>query len=72
MLGVSPMNHTHQKTIPLDLAAIRDRLGQAQGPQYWRSLEELAETDAFREFLQREFPEQAAEWPDPVSRRRFL
>ena len=72
MLGVSPMNHTHRKTIPLDLAAIRDRLGPARGPQYWRSLEELAETDAFREFLQREFPEQAAEWPDPISRRRFL
>ena len=72
MLGVSPMNHTHRKTIPLDLAAIRDRLGTARGPQYWRSLEELAETDAFREFLQREFPEQATEWPDPISRRRFL
>jgi len=72
MLGVSPMNHTHQKTNPLDLAAIRDRWGTARGQQYWRSLEELAETDAFREFLQREFPEQATEWPDPFSRRRFL
>jgi molybdopterin-containing oxidoreductase family iron-sulfur binding subunit len=55
MLGVSLMNHTHRKTMPLDLAAIRDRLGTARGLQYWRSLEELAETDAFREFLQREF-----------------
>ena len=61
MLGVSPMNHTHQKTNPLDLAAIRDRWGTARGQRYWRSLEDLAETDAFREFLQREFPEQATE-----------
>ena len=61
MLGVSSMNHTHRKAIPLDLAAIRDRLGTARGPQYWRSLEELAKTDAFREFLQREFPEQTTE-----------
>jgi molybdopterin-containing oxidoreductase family iron-sulfur binding subunit len=72
MLGVSSMNYTHQKTVPLDLAAILDRWSTARGQQYWRSLEELAETDAFREFLHREFPEQATEWPDPVSRRRFL
>ena len=72
MLGVSPMNHSHRKTIPLDLAAIRDRLDTTRGPHYWRSLEELAATDEFREFLHREFPEQAADWPDPVSRRRFL
>jgi hypothetical protein len=45
----------------LDLAAIQDRWGTARGQRYWRSFEELAETDAFREFLQREFPEQATE-----------
>src|SRR5262245_5779724 len=72
MLGVSPMNHTRQKTMPLDLAAIRECIGTEQGPHYWRSLEELAATDAFREFLQREFQAQASEWLDPVSRRRFL
>ena len=36
-------------------------LGTARGQRYWRSFEELAETDAFREFLQREFPEQGTE-----------
>ncbi len=40
----------------LDLAAIRARLESGDGPEYWRSLEELAETPAFRERLQREFP----------------
>ncbi len=72
MLGVSPMNNRHRKTIPLDLAAIRARLQTAQGQQYWRSLEELAESEEFQEFLHREFPQQASEWHDPVSRRRFL
>jgi MoCo/4Fe-4S cofactor protein with predicted Tat translocation signal len=56
----------------LDLTALRNRLATAQGPQYWRSLEELAETEEFHELLHREFPQHASVWPDPVSRRRFL
>jgi molybdopterin-containing oxidoreductase family iron-sulfur binding subunit len=45
---------------------------RSSGKQYWRSLEELAETDEFQELLHREFPEQATEWSDPVGRRKFL
>src|SRR5437773_7474314 len=56
----------------LDLATIRARLSAVQGRQYWRSLEELAATEGFEEFLHREFPRQAAEWQDGVSRRQFL
>ncbi len=40
--------------------------------QYWRSLEELADSPVFEEFVQREFPQQAEEWNDPVERRTFL
>jgi molybdopterin-containing oxidoreductase family iron-sulfur binding subunit len=50
---------------------IWDRSG-AKRPPYWRSLEELVATDSFQEMLQREFPEQAAEWTDPITRRHFL
>src|SRR5438045_2132187 len=39
---------------------------------YWRSLDELADTPEFRQFLFREFPAGASEWLDGVSRRRFL
>ncbi|HVD93604.1 MAG TPA: TAT-variant-translocated molybdopterin oxidoreductase [Vicinamibacterales bacterium] len=39
---------------------------------YWRSLGELADTAQFREYLHREFPEQASEWNDPQGRRQFL
>jgi molybdopterin-containing oxidoreductase family iron-sulfur binding subunit len=38
----------------------------------WRSLDELEGTPEFRNWLQREFPPLASEWPDEVSRRRFL
>ena len=44
----------------------------ASGKQYWRSLEELADSPVFEEFVQREFPQQAEEWNDPVERRTFL
>jgi MoCo/4Fe-4S cofactor protein with predicted Tat translocation signal len=56
----------------LDLSAIRARLAAKQGPTYWRSLEELAETPEFTEFLHREFPAHASEWSDPSGRRQFL
>src|SRR5207302_489442 len=44
----------------------------ARGRDYWRSLEELADTPGFGVLLEREFPRQAGEWTDPVSRRQFL
>ena len=44
----------------------------SSGKQYWRSLEELADSPVFEEFVQREFPQQAEEWNDPVQRRTFL
>ncbi len=55
-----------------ELAELRARLASSQGKQYWRSLDEIAETPEFVEYLQREFPEQASELNDPVSRRRFM
>src|SRR5713226_8990099 len=58
---------------PIDLAAIRAKLAGANGPRYWQSLEELAETEGFQEFLFREFPRQASEWEDDEpGRRKFL
>ena len=60
------------KKEPINLEKIQARLAQTQGRQYWRSLEELANTEEFQEFLYREFPQQASEWTDQVSRRNFL
>jgi MoCo/4Fe-4S cofactor protein with predicted Tat translocation signal len=56
----------------LDLSAIRARLLDADARQPWRSLEAVAETPEFQEYLHREFPSNASEWLDPVGRRSFL
>jgi MoCo/4Fe-4S cofactor protein with predicted Tat translocation signal len=64
----------------LDLDSVRERIDAAiahdavekTGPEYWRSLEELAGSPAFQEALHREFPKGASEWVDSVSRRGFL
>ena len=44
----------------------------ASSKKFWRSLEELADTPEFREFVEREYPQHAEEWNDPVERRTFL
>jgi MoCo/4Fe-4S cofactor protein with predicted Tat translocation signal len=41
------------------------------GRTYWRSLDDLADTPEFRDWVEREFPAGASEWTDPVSRRHF-
>jgi MoCo/4Fe-4S cofactor protein with predicted Tat translocation signal len=56
----------------MDFSAIRSRLAGTEGRLYWRSLGELADTPQFREYLHREFPEQASQWNDPKGRRQFL
>ena len=78
---------TRQDVCPskkLDLAAVRQKMDAAAaheaslpktdkaGPQYWRSLEELAGSPEFQEALHREFPKGASEWLDKASRRGFL
>jgi MoCo/4Fe-4S cofactor protein with predicted Tat translocation signal len=42
------------------------------GSAYWRSLDELANTARFREFVEREFPVQAQDMLEGSSRRNFL
>jgi MoCo/4Fe-4S cofactor protein with predicted Tat translocation signal len=56
----------------MTLADIRTRLAGLEGRAYWRSLEELADTPEFREYVGREFPAQASEFTDPAGRRDFL
>jgi molybdopterin-containing oxidoreductase family iron-sulfur binding subunit len=42
------------------------------GRRYWRSLDELADTPEFKDWLHREFPQGASEFEDGVSRRHFM
>ncbi len=57
---------------PLTLEQVRAKLKGKTGRTFWRSAEELADSPAFGEMLANEFPQQAAEWIDPVTRRGFL
>jgi MoCo/4Fe-4S cofactor protein with predicted Tat translocation signal len=42
------------------------------GREYWRSLEELADTEEFRKFVEDEFPTRSAEWLHQPNRREIL
>src|SRR6267142_222877 len=55
----------------LDLQTVKEQIEETTGPEYWRSLEELAGSDEFQEMLHREFPK-GASWLDDFSRRGFL
>ena len=57
---------------PKDIEALRAQLDGTRGKEYWRSLEQLSGTPEFKDFLHREFPQNASEWLDPVGRRGFL
>ena len=41
-------------------------------PTYFRGIDELLDNDQFRQMMKDEFPEDAPEWLDPVSRRQFV
>ena len=64
----APPTHAPQ----IDLAAIRQRLAGRTGQEYWRSLEELAQTEDFQWCLENEFPRQAGGFRSAVDRRQFL
>ena len=53
----------------MTLAEVRAKLDGKTGKRFWKNLDELAETPAFQELMQEEFPRQsgAGEWVDAVS-----
>src|SRR3989442_4579778 len=63
---------TALREFPLDLAAVRERLGKSSGKEYWRSLEELAGDPHFEELLHPEFPRYASELDEAVDRPEVL
>lgn len=59
-----------------DIAAIREnvqeKLNGSNGKTYWRSLNDLSETEEFQDIVEHEFPAGADQMIDPVSRRGFM
>jgi molybdopterin-containing oxidoreductase family iron-sulfur binding subunit len=70
--AISTVNTQTTKSKPLDLQSVRETLDGRNGPEYWRGLEQLADTEEFRDFLYREFPREASVMESGVDRRNFL
>ena len=64
--------HINFKLMRDHILALQDDETPRNGKKYWRSIEELADSPVFREFVAREFPQQAEEWNDPIERRTFI
>ena len=69
MEGAIPANLLGLPPMKSDLAP---HLGPTSGPEYWRSLDELAGTAEFRAWAANEFPAGATELADPLTRRHFM
>ncbi len=55
-----------------DLQALREKLAAGRGPAFWRTLEEAAESDELREYVEQEFPGLSGQIPQGVDRRSLL
>ncbi|HMQ03748.1 MAG TPA: TAT-variant-translocated molybdopterin oxidoreductase [Pyrinomonadaceae bacterium] len=55
-----------------NFASLRDQILGRGGKEYWRSIEEFADSPEFEEYVKREYPAHGQEWNDPVTRRSFL
>src|SRR5260221_3998198 len=56
----------------INILTANPQAGNPTGKKYWRSLNEVADTPEFREFVNREFPANASEMLDGNSRRTVL
>ncbi len=56
----------------IDITNVRENLASKQGKAYWRSLDELADTQEFRHFMSQEFPNHVAPLESSLNRRDFM
>ena len=56
----------------LDIETLREKLSAGRGPQFWRTLEEAAESEELTEYVEQEFPGLSGQIPQGVDRRNLL
>src|SRR5215217_1250238 len=56
----------------INFSSLRDKILAQNGKEYWRSLEEHADSPEFREMIAEEYPHEIEEWDDSLSRRNFV
>ncbi len=66
------MTKEHKKQPEASLSLLQEHLAGKTGKAYWRSLEEIADTEEFQRLVQNEFPSSPLDAPDGLSRRHFL
>lgn len=66
------MNHKADPDLIQLSQAPREHEGNEPGRKFWRSLQELTDTERFRQLLEEEFPAGYTELLDGLGRRRFL
>ena len=62
----------HGSETKQSFASLREKILSQSGKEYWRSLEEHADTAEFREFVAEEYPHEIEEWDNGLSRRNFV
>ena len=55
-----------------DIQALRQKLAAGDGPRFWRTLEEAAESEELTEYIEQEFPGLSGQIPQGVDRRNLL
>src|SRR5215203_1411494 len=60
------------KDISKNFASMREKILSENGKEYWRSIDELAETPEFEEFVKREYPVHSEDWENSFNRRTFV
>ena len=55
-----------------NFASLRDQILSQNGKEYWRSIEEHADTPEFRDFITEEYPHEIERWDNSLSRRNFV
>ncbi len=55
-----------------NFALLKNKILEKNGKEYWRSVEEFVDAPEFEEFVKYEYPAQAEEWDDSLSRRNFV
>ncbi len=56
----------------LNIEALREKLASGRGPAFWRTLDEAAETEDLKEYIEQEFPGLSGQIPQGVDRRSLL
>jgi len=64
------MKKDESKQVPL--SELRKKLEGQTGEKYWRSFDELSQTQEFQAALQHEFPQEPSLWERSTTRRKFL